>query len=232
MAVWTTSAALPLIVVGGAGGGSSGGAPYSPRPRPPPSPSPSEGHSEHGTHSAARVVARIPEPTRPAILEPIAYLRSQRQPCQRPPLDATAHTPLGGELLRPAVGGQAERQAGERIGSERGAAAARLDLVPEPVEGASPAERVVHEHRRPEPARERPSQRGCGPKLVDVGAIAVVPAPEMELQPAAAHLCPERDGEHEERREPPGLSQPRQRRGAPPTCVGPCDGTRGAGPGA
>src|SRR5207244_1695765 len=35
MAVWTTSPALPLIVVGGAGGGSSGGPPYPPRPRPP-----------------------------------------------------------------------------------------------------------------------------------------------------------------------------------------------------
>ena len=105
-----------------------------------PSPSSSQGHSEHGTHAFARVAARIPEPARPAILEPIAYLRSQRQPCQRPPLDSTAHTPLGGELLRPGVRGQTEGQAGERIRSERGAAAPRLDLVPEPVEGASPAE--------------------------------------------------------------------------------------------
>src|SRR5205823_8766617 len=40
-----------------------------------PTPSPSEGHSEHGTHPFARVVAGIPEPARPAILEPIAYLR-------------------------------------------------------------------------------------------------------------------------------------------------------------
>src|SRR5438046_2751662 len=119
MAVWTTSAALPLIVVGGAGGGSSGGAPYSPRPRPPAPPPP-------------------------------------------PP---------------------------------------------------------------PAHARRRPN-------LGDVAAIAVLRAAEMDLQPAAADLGPERDGEHEEQREPPGLSQPRQRRGAPPTCVGPCDGTRGAGPGA
>src|SRR5207302_1550197 len=36
MAVWTTSPALPPIVVGSAGGGSSGGPPYPPRPRPPP----------------------------------------------------------------------------------------------------------------------------------------------------------------------------------------------------
>src|SRR5438034_720525 len=69
-------------------------------------------------------------------------------------------------------------------------------------------------------------------ELVDVGAIAVVPAPEMQLQRAAPSLRPERRREDEERREPPGPSQPRQRRAAPPTCVVPCDGTRGGGPGA
>src|SRR5204863_8755283 len=40
MAVWTTSAALPLIVVGGVAGGSSGGTPYPPPPRPPAPPPP------------------------------------------------------------------------------------------------------------------------------------------------------------------------------------------------
>src|SRR5712691_328392 len=43
IAVWTTSPALPLKVVGGSGGGSSGGALYPPLPRPPsPLPNPME----------------------------------------------------------------------------------------------------------------------------------------------------------------------------------------------
>src|SRR5438876_10812130 len=43
IAVWTTSPALPLKVVGGSGGGSSGGALYPPLPRPPsPLPKPME----------------------------------------------------------------------------------------------------------------------------------------------------------------------------------------------
>src|SRR2546422_1055711 len=43
IAVWTTSPALPLKLVGGSGGGSSGGALYPPLPRPPsPLPNPME----------------------------------------------------------------------------------------------------------------------------------------------------------------------------------------------
>src|SRR5207237_8349443 len=93
--------------------------------------------------------ARLPNPAGPTILEPIADLRPQRQPSERPPLHSTTQAPLGGELLGRGVGGQTERHAGERIGSERGPATPPLELVPEAVEGASPAERAVHEHRRP-----------------------------------------------------------------------------------
>src|SRR5437762_2366271 len=82
------------------------------------------------------------------------------------------------------------------------------------------------------PGRGRPTEPRANAELVDVGAIAIVPAPEMQLQRAAPSLRPERRREDEERREPPGPSQPRQRRAAPPTCVVPCDGTRGGGPGA
>src|SRR5438046_244052 len=131
MAVWTTSAALPLIVVGGVGGGSSGGTPYPPPPRPP---------------------APLPLPLR-------RTLRAR-------------HSPLC-----------ARRCADSRT---RAARDPRADSVPP------------------------------------------FPPPAMP-QPAAARLRRERDREDEERRKPPGLSQPRQRRDAPPRCAAPCDGTGGAG---
>src|SRR5438552_1792309 len=109
-------------------------------PSPSPSPSPSHRDSEYRTHAPARVAARIPEAARPAVLEPIAQFRSQGEPAQRPPFHAAADAPLGGKLLRRGVGREAERQAGERVGSERGSAAPRLDFVPQPVEGRGPGQ--------------------------------------------------------------------------------------------
>src|SRR2546425_8860296 len=183
-------------------------------------------------HAVARVVAWIPEPARAPIFEAIAQLASDGKPGERPPFESASHGPLSGELLSGRVGGESQSESRERVGSKGGPASSGLHLVTQTVEGPAPAQGVVHEEGESESMGERPAQRRGGSELVDVGAIAVVPAPEMELQPTASPLRPERGRDNEERREPPELSQPRQRRAAPPTCVAPCDGTRGAGPGA
>src|SRR5438034_132047 len=65
IAVWTTSPALPLKVVGGSGGGSSGGALYPPLPRPPsPLPNPMETPMAALTPPCAALLGR-PNPRGP-----------------------------------------------------------------------------------------------------------------------------------------------------------------------
>src|SRR5882724_1752695 len=204
-------------------------------PTPPASPCPppqSERHPERRAHAVARVVAWIPEPSRAPIFEAIAQLASQGKPGERPPFEPASHGPLRGKLLSGRVGGESQGESRERVGSKRGPASSGLHLVTQTVEGPAPAQGVVHEEGESQSMGERSAQPRRGPELVDVGAIAVVPAPEMELQPPTPPLRPERSWEEQERREPPGLSQPRQQRAAPPTCVAPCDGTGGAGLGA
>src|SRR5205823_14382922 len=99
--------------------GGTGGA--TPAPSAPPSPlppPPSYGDAEHRAHARARIAAWIPEPPSPAILEAIAQFHAQRQPSQRSPFHASAHTPLGRELLGRGIGPQTELHAGARIGAE------------------------------------------------------------------------------------------------------------------
>src|SRR5207249_7624053 len=147
-------------------------------------------------------------------------------PGERLPLESASHRPQSGYLLSRGVGGEAQGESGERVGPKRGPASSGLQLVAQTIKGPASAQGVAHERRDSESVRERAIQARARAELVDVGAIAVVPAPEMQLQHAAPSLRPERRRENEEHREPPGPSQPRQRRAAPPTCVVPCDGTR------
>src|SRR5256886_1394814 len=214
----------PGRALGGTGGAARAAAVC---PAPPP-----KGAADHAAHPGARVVGRIQDPGGPAIPEPIPQLAAERQPSQRSPFDAPTHAPLGRELLRREIGRQTERHARERIRAERGPAAPRLQLIPDPVEGAAPAERVVHEHRGAEPVRERsspPSQRRAGAEFVHVGAIAVVPAAQMKLHAAA---LPRQRRRHEQEPGPRALSQRPQQRDAPPTRAGPCGATAGAAGGA
>src|SRR5438445_476486 len=155
-----------------------------------------------------------------------------RRASMRGVTSAPAHGPLSGELLRGRVGRETQGKSDEGIGAERGPASPCLHLVTQAIEGAAPSQGIVHEDGEPDSVREGSAQPGGRAEFVDVRAIAVVPAPQMQLQAAALDLRPEPRREHEERCEPPGLSQPQQRRGAPPTCAAPCDGTKGAGPGA
>src|SRR6266498_1937881 len=128
MAVCTTSPAFPVKVVGGAGGGSSGVPPYPPFPLPSsPFPKPIE-------IPAASLTPR------PAVFQPVANLRAEREPREGTPLDPAADAPLRGELLGGGIGGEPEGEAGERIGTERRPAAPRLHFVAHTVERAAPAE--------------------------------------------------------------------------------------------
>src|SRR5207249_7078345 len=85
IAVWTTSPALPLKVVGGSGGGSSGGALYPPLPRSPsPLPHPIEtpvaALTPRGAALLGRQKTRGPRAPRPKrALEPVANPQLGRQ---------------------------------------------------------------------------------------------------------------------------------------------------------
>src|SRR2546421_640465 len=96
-------------------------------------------------------------------------------------VEPAADAPLGGELLRRGIRGEAQRDAGEGVRPERAVAAERLQLVAQPVEGAAAAQRIVEEHLRPEAVRERPAPAGAGAEFVAVGAVTVVPAAAVEL---------------------------------------------------
>src|SRR6266487_503400 len=217
-AVCTTSTAFPVIVVGGAAGGSSGGAPASPRPLPrSPLPNPIE------IPSAALTPLR-------AVLQAVAQLAPRCEPCERAPLHSAAHAPLGGELLTASIGGQAEGDAGEGVGTEARPPAPPLDLVAHAVKGTTVTQGVVHEHGDPEPLREgRPrTETGIGPEFVGVRAVAVVPPADVKLQ--ASPLGGERRRREREQQQCDALSPPRQRRLAPATGAAPCDGRGGAAP--
>src|SRR2546428_75300 len=214
---------------GGGGGGPGGPAVPPPTPSPPAPPPQPQRQAERRTHAVARVVTGIPEPSRAPVLEAIAQLATQGKPRDGPPLEPASHGPLRGDLLSGRVGGESQCESGERVGPKRAPASSSLDLVTQAVKGAASTQAVVDEDGESEPVSKRPTQASTRAEFVNVSTIAVVPAPEVELPPAAPTLRPERGWEDEERREPPGLSQPRQRRAAPPTCVAPYDGTRGAG---
>src|SRR5438093_396333 len=148
----------------------------------------------------------------------------------RPPLEAAAHAPLSGELLRGRIRGKAQRDAGECVRPERAAAAERLQLVGQPVEGAAAAQRVVEDHLRPEAVRERPAPARAGAEFVAVRAVTVVPAAAVELPVATLGGEHRRNAERE--REPPELSRPPQPPCTPATAGAPCDATGGAEAGA
>src|SRR5437763_1654099 len=129
-----------------------------------------------------------PAPGGAAILQAVPGFAPKRDPGERAPFDPDAQGPLDGELLSGRVGRDAECGARERVRAEGSAAPERLDLVAQTVERATPAQRVAHEQRYAEAVRERtaaPPQARAGPCLVNVRAIAVVPAPQMELHAAA-----------------------------------------------
>src|SRR2546427_427486 len=185
------------------------------------------------TSAAAEPRPRVggtPEAAGPAVFDPVPHCGAEREARKRPPLDAAADAPLGGELLSGGVGGEAERDAGERVRLERAAAPERLQLVAQPVEGAAAAQRIVEEHLRPEAVRERPAPAGAGAEFVAVGAVTVVPAAAVELPVATLGGEHRRNAERE--REPPELSRPLQPPCTPATAGAPCDATGGAEAGA
>src|SRR2546422_30229 len=219
IAVWTTSPALPLKLVGGSGGGSSGGALYPPLPPQP------DGAPDGGPHPPVPVAPGPPESPGSAVLQPIADLRADRKRRDRSPLEAAADAPQRRELLGGRVGREAEVEPGEGIGTEGRAAAPALQLVAEPVERAAPPQRIVYQHGGREPVGERAAEARAGAELVHAGAIAVVPAAEMELHAAAVPLRDERRGNEQQGREAPAPSRRRQSPGALPRRVAPCGGT-------
>src|SRR5581483_8878367 len=156
-AVWTTSAALPLTVAGGAGGaGTPGdsGAPRAPR----------------------------------AVFEAIARLDAEREPGERPPLEAGPRAPECGHLLRARIGGEPDGEPRQRVGREPEPPAPRLQFVAQAVEGPAPSQGIMHQHGGADPVGDRTGQPGGGAEFVHGGAVAVVPAAEVEL--VAAALCP------------------------------------------
>src|SRR2546426_9307631 len=164
--------------------------------------------------------------------QPIADLRADRKPRDRSPLEAAADAPQRRELLGGRVGREAEVEPGQGIGTEGRAAAPALQLVAEPVERAAPPQRIVYQHGGREPVGELAAEARAGAELVHVGAIAVVPAAEMELHLAAVPLRDERRGNEQQGREAPVPSRRRQSPGALPRRVAPCGGTRDGGRGA
>src|SRR3989442_7773612 len=201
------------------GGGAGGPAVPTPPPSSPAPPPQPQRHAERRTHAVARVVTGIPEPSRAPILEAIAQLASQGEPGERPPFEPASHGPLRGDLLSGGVGGESQRQSGERVGPKRGPAASGLDLVTQAVKGPASTQAVVDEDGQSESVGERAAQPRGGAEFVHVGTIAVVPAAQVELQPAAPTLRPEHGWQHEDPPQPPGPSQPRQRHAAPPAPV-------------
>src|SRR5256884_15063 len=195
---------------------------------PPPNPNPTPTRPTPPPPGGA---AGIPPPPGPPRCVGAAPSPPDADQAGAPPLDPASDGPLHRHLLGGRVGRESHGEPGEPVGSECGPAAPGLDLVPQTVERAAAAQRVAHEQRDADPVREEvsPPEARRRPELVDVGPIAVVPATQMELQPAP--LRPERGGQ-KERRQVPGPSQLRQRRGALPTSAAPYDGTRGAGRGA
>src|SRR2546422_8755827 len=171
-----------------------------------------------------------PEAPGPAVFDAVACLGAEREARERPPFEPAADAPLGGELLRRGIRGEAQRDAGEGVRPERAAAAERLQLVAQPVEGAAAAQRIVEEHLRPEAVRERPVSADAGTEFVAVGAVTGGPAAAVELPVAT------RGGEHrreaEREREPPELSRLPQPPCTPATAGAPCDATGGAEAGA
>src|SRR5256712_2637861 len=171
-----------------------------------------------------------PEAPGPAVFDAVACLGAEREARERPPFEPAADAPLGGELLRRGIRGEAQRDAGEGVRPERAAAAERLQLVAQPVEGAAAAQRIVEEQLRPEAVRERPAPAGAGTEFVAVGAVTVVPAAAVELPVATLGGEHRRNAERE--REPPELSRLPQPPCTPATAGAPCDATGGAEAGA
>ncbi len=64
-------------------------------------------------------------------------------------------------------------------------------------------QRVVHDDGDPEPVREGGAETAAGAEFVGVGAVAVVPSPDVELEaaPAVSPLGAERDGREREQLE-------------------------------
>src|SRR5579885_739921 len=218
-AVWTTSAALPLTVAGGAGGART---PAEPHPE-----------AERRAHALPRRGGGAPEAAGPAVFEAIARLDAEREPGERPPLEAGPRAPECGHLLRARIGGEPDGEPRQRVGREPEPPAPRLQFVAQAVEGPAPSQGIMHQHGGADPVGDRTGQPGGGAEFVHGGAVAVVPAAEVEL--VAAALCPKRRGQEERRkqgREPPDLSRLRQRRGTPRQRAGPCDARGGAGAGA
>src|SRR5207249_11476811 len=119
-----------------------GAVPTPPSSCPPPQ---SKRDAERRAHAAARVVARIPEPSGAPIFEAIAKLTSQGQPGGRPPFEPPSQRPLRGELLSGRVGGESQGESRERVGSKRGPASSGLHLVTHTVERPAAAQGAVAE---------------------------------------------------------------------------------------
>src|SRR5205823_6191239 len=132
-----------------------------------------------------------------ALLASPAEFASQGQPGARTPREAAPHAPLSGYPTRRGGGREAQGEPSDRVRPKRGPASSGLHLVAQTIEGPASAQGVTHERGESESVRERATQARARAELVDVGAIAIVPAPEMQLQRAAPSLRPERRREDE-----------------------------------
>src|SRR5207247_7368412 len=166
-------------------------------------------HAADPPEACPAVARRIPEAPRAAILQAVARFATDGEPRKWPPFEPTPHAPLCGDLLGRGIGGKAQRKARQGVWTEAGPAAPALDLVAHAVERAPAAQAVVHEYARAEAVRQRAREPGAGAELVDVGAIARVPAAEVQLPVSTS--SGQRRGEQREQESPEQLSPPRPR---------------------